>query len=303
MTSDTNPIPNISTVLIVGPGLLGGSVGLGLKSAGFTGKIIGDARKMQTIETAIRVGCIDEGTTELEKVAPLADLVLIATPLNTFELILEILAKHIKPGCIITDVGSTKCSVLEHVKKALTPSQQKYFVGSHPMAGSEVQGPEGADAMMLVNRPCIVTPHANTDADTVDLIENMWTRIGMIVQQMTPQQHDENSAVISHLPHLLNVLLVQTAINMGGIDMASTGFKGATRLASSNPTIRTDILDCNRGAILTVIDGFEKQLANMKQKIAEGKAEQLLDDLNQAKEFRDNWVEQFDHPKNEQDGI
>jgi prephenate dehydrogenase len=295
MAPDTNPISRLSTVLIIGPGLLGGSVGLGLKASGFTGKIIGVARQQATLDMAVKVGCIDEGTSDLHCVVPQADMILLATPLKTFLPILAQLAPIIKPGCILTDVGSTKCSVVQDARKKLTAEQLRFFVPSHPMAGSETQGPEGASAQMLRTRPCIVTPLPENDPDTVTLIKTMWQSLGMQVIEMSPKQHDENSAVISHLPHLINVLLVQTAMTMGGTEMASTGFKGATRLASSNPTIRADILECNRTAILHVIEGFESQLQTMKQMIDKDDRKGLLDALNQAMDFRNAWVEDFDH--------
>ncbi len=295
MAPDTNPIFNLDTIVIVGPGLLGGSVALGLKAAGHTGKVIGVARSQSTIDIAIQVGCIDEGTSDLVAAAKQADLILLATPLKTFRDVMGQIADHLKPGCIITDVGSTKSSVLIDAHEQLKPEQLKYLVPSHPMAGSETQGPAGASAQMLQTRPCIVTPLDESDPKTVAEIKDMWDRIGMQVIEMTPQEHDEHSAVISHLPHLLNVMLVQTAMEMGGMEMASTGFKGATRLASSNPTIRSDILTCNRTAILRVLEGFEKVLAKMKNKIDKDDREGLLDDLNQAMDFRNHWVNQFDH--------
>lgn len=295
MAFDTNPISRLSTIVIVGPGLLGGSVGLGLKDVGFTGKVIGVARSQATLDTAIQVGCIDQGTSDLKQAASEADLILLATPLKSFRSIMGQLRDHLKPGCIITDVGSTKCSVLIDAREQLKTEQLKFLVPSHPMAGSETQGPSGASAQMLHTRPCIVTPIPENDPDTVTAIKDMWDAIGMQVIEMTPQQHDEHSAVISHLPHLLNVMLVQTAQQMGGMEMASTGFKGATRLASSNPTIRTDILTCNRTAILSVIEGFEKVLQTMKQKIDDDDSEGLLTDLNEAMDLRNRWVNQFDH--------
>lgn len=295
MAFDTNPISRLSSIVIVGPGLLGGSVGLGLKAAGFAGKVIGVARSQVTLDTAIAVGCLDEGTSDLQQAASQADLILLATPLKTFRSIMGQLRDCIKPGCIITDVGSTKCSVLIDAHEQLKPEQLQYLVPSHPMAGSETQGPSGASAGMLQTRPCIVTPLPQSDPDTVAAIKDMWACLGMQVIEMTPQQHDQHSAVISHLPHLLNVMLVQTVQQMGGMEMASTGFKGATRLASSNPTIRSDILTCNRTAILSAIEGFEKVLHNMKQKIDQDDREGLLADLNDAMNFRNAWVADFDH--------
>lgn len=294
MATDTNPIHTLSNVLIVGPGLLGGSVGLGLKASGFAGRLIGVARKQTTLDMAIKVRCIDQGTPDLLSVAPQADMILLATPLKTFLPILGQLAPVIKPGCIITDVGSTKCSVEMDARQKLSAEQLKFVVPSHPMAGSETQGPEHASAQMLKSRPCIVTPLPESDLATVAMIKAMWAAMGMQVIEMSPKQHDEYSAVISHLPHLLNVLLVQTAVAMGGTEIASTGFKGATRLASSNPTIRTDILECNRTTILHVIGGFEKQLASMKQKLDAGDHDGLLAALNQAMDFRNAWVHDFD---------
>lgn len=295
MAFDTNSIIRLPVIVIVGPGLLGGSVALGLKAAGFAGKVIGVARSQATLDIAKQVGCIDEGTSDLISAAKQADMILLATPLKTFRDVMGQIRDHLKPRCIITDVGSTKSSVLLDAREQLKPAQLKYLVPSHPMAGSETQGPAGASAKMLQTRPCIVTPLPESDPDTVAAIKDMWALLGMQVIEMTPQQHDKYSAVISHLPHLLNVMLVQTAMQMGGMEMASTGFKGATRLASSNPTIRSDILTCNRTAILQVLDGFQYVLQTMKQKIDDDDREGLLADLNEVMNFRNAWVEDFDH--------
>lgn len=280
---------NANQLTIIGTGLLGGSVALALRQAGFTGKIVGVGRRQETLDTAIGVGCIDTGTTDLAAGVAEADVVLIATPVQTITHVLRDLAGCVGEATIVTDVGSTKRDIVATAEDVLPHAGR--FVGSHPMAGNTGAGPEAADAQLLAGKPCIVTPTKRTDAEALATVEAMWRTLAMNLLTMNPAEHDLQTALVSHLPHAAAVMLVLTAAAEGGWDVASTGFKSTTRLASSNPPMRADIMINNRAALLDAIGAFEKQLADLRGKLESEDYDGVLDMLNRAKDIRDAWVE------------
>ncbi len=300
MTKQTTSNTSFSKLVIVGPGLLGGSIGLGLKAAGCQTQVVGVSQRQSTIDAALAIGSIDQGTLNLAEAVVGADIILLAMPLGEFASVLGKLAEHLEGKEVITDVGSTKVQVVTDARAALTADQMTRFVGSHPMAGREKQGATAAVADLLAGKPCIMTPEADTDAQALATVRAIWTQLGMNVIQMTAQEHDQDSAVISHLPHLACVMAARTAMVLDGMDMASTGFRDATRLASSNPTIRADILKYNRDAILRAMDTFEAQWAAMRKKIEAGNRDSLYDDLVQTKAFRDAWMTKQSQKENKE---
>lgn len=283
-------LESIRRIVIVGPGLLGGSVGLGLRRIGHPCHIVGVSRSRQTLDVALQRRCIDEASQDLAASLADAQLVILASPLSAFKPLLEVIGRHDHEGTIVTDVGSTKSSVIASARKALSASQMSRFVGSHPMAGSEQQGPAAATDTLLVGKPCVVTPEPDADPAVVECIEAFWRALGMNVLRMTPAEHDRKSAVISHLPHLASVLLVEVAARLGGMEIASTGFRDTTRLASSNPTIRRDILEHNREAILAAVDAMKGELETVRSRLAANDDAALMELLEHAKRFRDDWT-------------
>ncbi len=279
----------VSTLAVVGTGLLGGSVGLGLAAAGFQGRVVGVGRRAQTLRRAVDLGCAHEGTTDLAGAVKRSDLVVLATPLGRFEPLLVQIAEHDRDGLMITDVGSTKHQVCADARRILPVPQR--FVGSHPMAGSEQQGPQAATAGLFSGKPCIITPENDADARTLETVESLWTVLGMRVLKMSPAQHDRQTAVISHLPHAVSVLLFQVAAAMEATDIASTGFHDTTRLASSNPTMRADIMMANREQLLAAMDAFGREMDTLKRSLANADADALKRTLERIKTSRDDWLD------------
>lgn len=281
-------LDDLSRITIIGTGLLGGSVGLALRAKGFAGRIVGAGRRRETIDRACRCGCIDEGTTDLASAVAGAGLTLIAVPLSRFESTFEQLAGCVNEDDLISDLGSTKQNVMDLARRHLPRPQR--FVGAHPMAGSEQQGPDAARADLFDGKPCIITPEPDTDPDALAVVEALWRSLGMKLLHMPARQHDQEAAVTSHLPHAAAVLLVQVAAHRGGWELASTGFGKTTRLASSNPPMRSDIMMANREAILVALEEMNDQVGRLKHLLTSSDEQALLEYLESAKDRRDEWI-------------
>lgn len=283
-----NRIPQIA---IVGVGLLGGSIGLALKNAGYQGRRLGIGRRQASLDKAVKTSCIDEPalaspqTWQFDR----QTLVILATPISSFEEHLELINEHAPLDTIITDAGSTKQVVCDWVTALL--KQPGRFVGAHPMAGSEKQGPEHADGDLFKSRPCIVTPFENTDSAALASVEALWQAIGMRLVRMQPHEHDLAVAAISHLPHALAVLLVLGAeAQPGALDIAAGGFRDTTRVASGDVAVWKDIFTTNRRAVIEVIDRFTHELTDLRQRLKAGDESYLIDHLSKAKTIRDAWA-------------
>ena len=277
-------------ITIVGTGLLGASLGLALKARGYVGIIHGVARSTETLNRAQAVGAIDRGETELARaVGDGPGLVVVAVPLGHFAGVFEAIAPLQIPGLIITDVGSTKAGVCNLAEQRLADAGA--FVPAHPMAGSEQSGPDHADADLFVGKPCVLTPTDHTDAEGLAKVEAMWRLLGMNVLRMGPADHDDAVATVSHLPHTLAALLMNVAEERGGLEVASTGLRSTSRLASGHPGMRTDILTSNRHALLGSLDALQCHLEALKAALRDGRDDVVLDTLTNAKTVRDRWLD------------
>jgi len=276
------------TIAILGTGLLGASIGLALRQRGHRGTILGVGRRRKTLDEAQALGAIDEGLLEVAPAVARADLAILAVPLSGFEALFAAVAAAEHEGLILTDVGSTKASVLAQAQAHLRYPER--FVGAHPMAGSEKQGPEAAQADLFVGKPCILTPQTNTDPGALALVESFWAALGMKLLRMDAAEHDRQTALTSHLPHTAAVMLMHVAMARGGWDVASTGFTSTTRLASSNPPMRADIMMANRAALLEALDAMDLQMVSLRGLLQAGDEAALVQWLEQARDRRDQWL-------------
>ncbi len=287
----------VKQVTVIGTGLLGASLALALRAQGFTGRIVGVGRRHEVLDQARGLGCFDGLTiSTAEALAGARELpgggkhlAVLAAPLGHFGEIFAKLAPHDDPCLVVTDVGSTKSSVCRQANELLPDPAR--FVGSHPMAGSEQQGPMAADAGLFRGKPCVLTPQGHTDPDALDLVSAMWERVGMRMVVMDPQQHDRNVALISHLPHAVAALLVKVAMVDGdtAIQVASTGFADTTRIAAGDPDIWLDIFQTNREAVIESVKLLERELERFRKVLARSDHGALLRLLTGAKEVRDDW--------------
>ena len=277
----------VRSVAVIGTGLLGTSLGLALRRLGFTGSILGVGRNEATLDHARQRGGIDRGSTDVADAAG-CDLIVLATPVSTFARMLERLAAAgLNAATVLTDVGSTKRSVVE-LAESLLPHPQR-FVGSHPMAGSEQRGPEAACATLFAGRPVVVTPTSRTDPEAEVLVSRLWSALGMRLVRLSPADHDRVVARISHLPHALATLIVELAEAADALPVASTGFADVTRVASGDPVIWADIFSDNADAVVEAIDEVSERLDELRERIAAGDREALRTWLLRNKQVRDGW--------------
>ncbi len=226
--------------------------------------IVGYGHRQETLDTAISRGIIDEGTTDPAVAVRNADLVVLATPVGTFGELIRVIGPALSSDAIVTDVGSTKRSVVMAAAGLQRPGQ---FVGSHPMAGSEKRGVEFADANLYERALCILTPTADTDPAAADRIESLWRTVGMRTTRMTPAEHDARVAIASHLPHALAaaLMLIQDEQSLA---VAGKGLADTTRIAAGDAGLWRDIFMDNRDNLRTSLDALRVQLDALSKHLA-----------------------------------
>ena len=276
-------------VTIVGVGLLGGSAGLALKAYDPAIRIAGVGRRQSSLDDALAMGAIDTAHLSAAEAVGETDLVILATPVGVFELHMRAIAPALRAGAIVTDVGSTKRGVVRAARRTLGPER---FVGSHPMAGREQKGVAFARADLFAGATCILTPTARTPAAGADRAEQLWQCMGMRTVRMTQAAHDRSVARVSHLPHALASLLMMLP-RRADLDVAATGFRDATRLASGDPEMWRDIFLTNRESILDAIDEFDEALMVLRDMVELGDAPGLARFLAAAKKRRDATIAQI----------
>lgn len=276
-------MPLFNQVTIVGLGLIGGSAGMAAKRRRLARTVVGLSRSMATVRRARARGAIDWGTTDPARAVRDADLVVLATPVDTLVPQALRLARLMRPGAVLTDVGSTKAAVVEALDRRL-PSRVR-FVGSHPVAGSEQRGLEAAEPRLFDGSLCVVTPTARTNRRALAAVSRFWTGLGMRVVTMSPARHDRCLAGGSHLPHLIAWALAGSVTP--GLPRAPRSFLDMTRLADSAPELWDDIFLSNRAPLLRALAAFAKELERLRRAIARGDRASLRRRLARAKARRD----------------
>jgi cyclohexadieny/prephenate dehydrogenase len=272
---------SFNRVTIVGPGLLGASIAMSLKKKGIAGEIWVWLRNKQKKELCDKSEWCDRALVDLQDAVSDSDLVILCTPVELILDQLTTVSDWLKPGCIVTDVGSLKKGICQRADEVFR-DKQIYFVGSHPMAGSEKTGMKYASPSMLEKKNCIVTPTDKTNSKYLNKISRMWKMLEMKVTHKTPDLHDEIVGWISHLPHLIASVLINTVGEKDPtwMDLSGNGLKDTTRIASGNPTMWKEILIGNRKNLNISIDHLIENLNDMKVALASedsGKINKLLD--------------------------
>lgn len=295
MFADFSQIRNIT---ILGVGLIGGSLGLALKSKGFRGEIIGLGRRMQTLEIALERGAVDNITTDFQVGIQDAALVVVGTPVDLIpemvQRVAEIRTSDPRP-LLVTDVGSIKGQIVEEIESFLTVPHV-HFVGSHPMAGSEQTSVAAARVDLFDGAKCIVTPTPNTLPQALTLVTDLWQAVDMGVCHLSPLDHDLLIAGASHLPHLIASILTNTvgSISNDGtaaLDFAATGFRDTTRIAAGSPQLWKAIFMQNARSLLPMIDLTIKNLTEFKMLLENRDDVEIERVLAQAKTVRDTLEE------------
>ncbi|MBI4693717.1 MAG: prephenate dehydrogenase/arogenate dehydrogenase family protein [Gammaproteobacteria bacterium] len=269
---------------------MGGSLARALRRAGAVGEIVGCARNTADLGTAVELGVIDRWTTDPAEAVAGADVVMVAVTLGATEQILAKAAPALEPDAVVTDVGSTKGSVVAAARRVLGPAIAR-FVGGHPIAGSERTGVEASFADLYVNHRVILTPLPENDLQAVAKVRAMWESCGAIVTEMDVAHHDEVLAATSHLPHMLAYALVDALVGMSTsgeiFDYAAGGFRDTTRIAASSPEMWRDIALANAPAVLAMCDRFEATFGAVRAAIAAGDGEALRTIFARAKAARE----------------
>jgi prephenate dehydrogenase len=283
-------VGEIRTAAIIGTGLIGGSLGLALKSLAGLERVTGCARTQITLDRAVALGAIDEGFLDCAAAVKNADVVFIATPVSTIIEELRQIAATAKPGAIITDTASVKTRIVAEAD-AIARAAGMRFIGGHPMAGSEMSGVDAANADLFRNAAYILTPTADTDPDALQALHGLLGKTGARVFTLNPEAHDRVVGAISHLPHILSSSLVNVAA-AGKRDfnnifkLAAGGFYDMTRIAGSPTGIWVDICLENRTAIQELISQYQDELETFAELLKEGDADGIRLKLENARAVR-----------------
>jgi len=271
-------------VTIVGVGLIGGSLALAIKKYKLAREVVGYSQKSSSLEWAMKNMVIDQAYQDVKKAVVNADLVVLATPVGAIAGMMEIIGPHLKRSCVVTDVGSTKATIV-HAAQTVLPNPTLY-VGSHPLAGSEKRGVEHASVDLFQNSLCIMTPTPNVSRGAAGRVKQLWTTVGCRVKQMSADEHDQTMAYISHLPHVLAYSLAET-VPSEYAEYAAQGLKDTTRIAGSSPQMWADICMTNPKNIIQSLDQVVGILCALRKAMATSDQKVILDHFTNAKNKRD----------------
>jgi len=272
------------TLVIVGVGLLGGSLARAVRQRDVARRLVGIDRAESHRRRAVELGLVDQAVADLaDEAAAGADMVVACTPVDCIAAPLIEAARRCRPDALLTDVGSTKAGIVRAVEDALPPD--RLFVGGHPLAGSEKCGPEHADGGLFDGRLVILTPTPRTRPEALERATGFWQALGARVRIMTPEEHDRAVALTSHLPHVVASALA--AVLPGSLcELAASGFRDTTRLASSDPRLWTAICSHNREFLLEALELFEGKLEEFRRALSRDDAARLFELLEEGKRAR-----------------
>ena len=263
--------PLFRRVALIGIGLIGSSLARVLQRDRLAGEIVACARRRETLDKVVELKIADHVTDDPAEAAKGADLVVLATPLSAYREIARRIAPALEPGTIVTDVGSVKELMIEHVAPLLP--EGVHVVPGHPVAGTEHSGPEHGFAEMFRDRWCILTPIPGGPREPVDKVARLWEAAAMRVVEMPAEHHDRVLAMTSHLPHLIAYTIVGTASDLEEslksevIKFSAGGFRDFTRIAASDPVMWRDIFLNNRDAVLEMLGRLYEDLAILQRAI------------------------------------
>lgn len=268
---------------LIGVGLIGGSAAAAFRAAGLVTNAVGFDLDSEAAARGVAVGVIDRASPTLAEALTDAELILLAVPVGAMPAVLAEIARHAPPFAVITDVGSTKVSVLESARAALSANSSfsfRRFVPAHPIAGGELPGVEHADATLFRGKRLITTPVPDTHDDALSRVESLWRAVGAEVIRMDAAEHDEIFAAVSHLPHLLSFALVaQIAGEADGdrkLGFAGAGFRDFTRIAAASPVMWRDIALANRTALSAELRGYRAMLDDLQRAVDDADAAHLM---------------------------
>lgn len=287
--------PLFNRIALVGIGLIGSSIARVIRREGLANTIVVNTRRSETLARARELRLGDEYFETAADAVEDADLVIVSVPVGASGSVAAEIAGTLKPGAIVTDVGSTKRSVLEQMEPVLPKTV--HFIPGHPIAGTEHSGPDAGFAGLFEGRWCILTPPPGTNEEALARLTRFWERCGSKVDTMDPQHHDLVLAIVSHLPHIIAYNIVGTADDLETvtksevIKYSASGFRDFTRLAASDPTMWRDVCLHNKDAILEMLARFSEDLSALQRAIRWSDGEKLFDLFTRTRAIRRSIIE------------
>ena len=282
-------------IALIGIGLIGSSLAHDIKRLGLAKEVVIATRSAETLKRAEELQLGDRYTTSSAEAVKDADLVIVSVPVGASESVAKEIAGSLKPGAIVTDVGSTKASVIAQMQPHMP--ENVHFIPGHPLAGTEKSGPDAGFPGLFEGRWCIFTPLENTDETALKTLGRFWETLGSKIDVMDPAHHDKVLAIVSHLPHLIAYNIVGTADDLGTvtesevIKYSASGFRDFTRLAASDPTMWRDICLHNKDAILEMLARFSEDLAYLQRAIRWGEGDKIFDLFTRTRAIRRSIIE------------
>ncbi len=288
--------PLFRRLTLLGVGLIGSSVARIARQRGdIAGEIVVNARTQKTLDRVMELGIADRVEIDPGKAVQGADCVMLCAPVGAFAGLAEAIAPHVMPGAILTDVGSTKQSVIRDVGP-LVPDFV-HFVPAHPIAGTEHSGPDSGFPELFQGRWTLITPLPGSDEASVEKVAELWRRCGSLVERMEPAHHDRVLAIVSHLPHLIAFTICGTADDLADetrqevVNFAASGFRDFTRIAASDPVMWRDIFLNNREALLEMLQRFMEDAQAMARAVRWGDTAYIEDKVERGRKIRRSLIE------------
>ncbi|UHS59091.1 prephenate/arogenate dehydrogenase family protein [Agrobacterium vaccinii] len=282
-------------IALIGIGLIGSSIARDIRKLGLAREVVISSRSKDTLKRAEELELGTSYTVSAAEAVKDADLVIVSVPVGASEAVAQQIAGHLKAGSIVTDVGSTKASVIAQMAPHM--HDNVHFIPGHPLAGTEKSGPDAGFEGLFHDRWCIFTPLPGTDAVALSKLKAFWEKLGSRVDEMEPEHHDKVLAIVSHLPHIIAYNIVGTADDLGTvtesevIKYSASGFRDFTRLAASDPTMWRDICLHNKDAILEMLARFSEDLAYLQRAIRWGEGDKLFELFSRTRTIRRSIVQ------------
>ncbi|WP_395516388.1 prephenate/arogenate dehydrogenase family protein [Pseudorhizobium flavum] len=282
-------------IALIGIGLIGSSIARDVKELGLAKEVVISTRSPETLRRAEELGLGTAYVASAAEAVRGADLVVVSVPVGASEEVARQISPNLKAGAIVTDVGSTKASVIAQMAPHMP--QGVHFIPGHPLAGTEKSGPDAGFAGLFRGRWCIFTPLPDTDPQALEKLKAFWTALGSRIDEMDPQHHDKVLAIVSHLPHIIAYNIVGTADDLETvtesevIKYSASGFRDFTRLAASDPTMWRDVCLHNKDAILEMLARFSEDLAYLQRAIRWGEGDKLFDLFTRTRAVRRSIIE------------
>jgi len=282
-------------ICIIGCGLIGSSLARAIKKNNLAEKIVSSNRSDAVNKKVIELKIVDDSSSDTKKMADGSDLVVIATPLSSYEDVISKIKNSLKDGVILTDVGSVKENIINLIEKNIPESIS--WIPSHPIAGTEESGPEAGFSELFQNRWCILTPSKKAKEKDINLLQTFWEKVGSKVDIMEAKQHDYILSITSHIPHLIAYNIVNTSLNIQDekestiVKYSAGGLRDFTRIAASNPIMWRDVFIHNKKNTSKMIDQFIKNLEDLKKAIENEDGKKLEQIFTKTKKIRKDIVE------------